>query len=149
MPAICGYQGGHVTTIPLRKEAFRVNKSKAQKAVERKRRLVNRKRRIQWRLRDRQWTDQPRLMFGADNIHYELADRGRGLGPGGIGAMHLPARRTGLVEAIDRRLHLLMVKRQPSDYHPTRRQVGRGELCSSVRRPTEGQEGIMLRLFGD
>ena len=93
----------------IRKEAFRVNESKAQNAVERKRRLVNRKRRIQWRLRDRHWTDQPRPMFSAGNIHYELADRVRGLGPGGIGAMHLLAQRTGLVEAIDRRLHLLKV----------------------------------------
>jgi hypothetical protein len=93
----------------IRKEAFRVNNSKAQNAVERKRRLVNRKRRIQWRLRDRQWTDQPRPMFRAGNIHYELAERTWGLGPDGIGAMHLLARRTGLVEAIDRRLHLLKV----------------------------------------
>ena len=46
-------------------------------------------------------------MFTASNIHYELADKTRGLGPGGIGAMHLLARRTGLIEAIDRRLHLL------------------------------------------
>jgi hypothetical protein len=93
----------------IRKEAFRVNNSKAQNAVERKRRLANRKRRIQWRLRDRHWTDQPRPMFSAGNIHYELADRVRGLGSGGIGAMHLLAQRTALVEAIDRRLHLLKV----------------------------------------
>jgi len=46
-------------------------------------------------------------MFTAGNIHYELADKVRGLAPGGIGAMHLLARQTGLVEAIDRRLHLL------------------------------------------
>jgi hypothetical protein len=46
-------------------------------------------------------------MLGASNIHYELADKARGLGPGGIGAMHLLARRTGLIEAIDQRLHLL------------------------------------------
>jgi hypothetical protein len=48
-------------------------------------------------------------MFSAGNIHYELAGRARGLGPGGIGAMHLLALRTGLVEAIDRRLQLLKV----------------------------------------
>ncbi len=83
--------------------------NKAQSKAERKRKLINRKRRIQWRLRDRQWDDQPRPMFTARNIHYELTDRARGLGPGGIGAMHLLARRTGLVEAIDRRLHLLKV----------------------------------------
>lgn len=46
-------------------------------------------------------------MFSAANIHYELGERVRGLGAGGIGAMHLLARRSGLIEAIDRRLHLL------------------------------------------
>ena len=69
--------------------------------------LINRKRRIQFRLRERNWSDQPRPVFAAGNIHYELSARARGLGPGGIGALHLLARRTGLVEAIDRRLHLL------------------------------------------
>jgi hypothetical protein len=48
-------------------------------------------------------------MFTASNIHYELSNRVAGLGPGGIGAMHLLARRTGLIEAIDARLHLLKV----------------------------------------
>jgi hypothetical protein len=48
-------------------------------------------------------------MLRAGNIQYELADRSRGLSCGGIGAMHLLARRTGLVEAIDRALHLLKV----------------------------------------
>ena len=69
--------------------------------------MVNRKRRIAYRLRPREWAPQDRPMFTASNIRYELADKARGLGPGGIGAMHLLARRTGLIEAIDRRLHLL------------------------------------------
>ncbi len=69
--------------------------------------LAQRKRRIAWRLRDRQWTDQPRPMFRASNIHYELTARERGLGEGGIGLMHRLATRTGLVKTIDRRLHLL------------------------------------------
>jgi hypothetical protein len=86
-----------------------VNANRTQSKAERKRKLVNRKRRIQYRLRERPWTDQPRPMFRAGNIQYELADRVRGLGPGGIGAMHLLARRSGLIEAIDRRLHLLKV----------------------------------------
>lgn len=76
-------------------------------SASRTRKLVNRKRRIRYRLRDRNWSDQPRPMFAARNIRYELGDRVRGLGPGGIGAMHLLAHRTGLIEAIDRRLHLL------------------------------------------
>lgn len=71
--------------------------------------LVNRKRRIQYRLRERTGAAQDRPMFSACNIHYELADRVRGLGPGGIGALHHLARRVGLIEAIDRRLHLLKV----------------------------------------
>jgi hypothetical protein len=48
-------------------------------------------------------------MFRARNIQYEVAERARGLSAGGIGAVHLLAVRTGLVEAIDRKLHLLKV----------------------------------------
>jgi len=75
----------------------------------RARRLINRKRRIQYRLRHREWAAQDQPMFAARNIHYELADKARGLSAGGIGAMHLLARQTGLIEAIDARLHLLKV----------------------------------------
>jgi hypothetical protein len=92
-----------------RKEAFRVKKNRTETKAERKQRLINRKRRIEYRLRDVVWTDQAKPMFTARNIQYELADRIRGLGPGGIGAMHMLAQRTGLVDAIDRRLHLLKV----------------------------------------
>jgi hypothetical protein len=46
-------------------------------------------------------------MMTASNIHYELADRVQGLSPGGIGAMLLLARRTGLINDIDHNLHLL------------------------------------------
>lgn len=53
-------------------------------------------------------------MFRASNIHYELTARERGLGEGGIGLMHRLALRTGLVERIDRRLHLL---KKPLPYH--------------------------------
>jgi hypothetical protein len=45
-------------------------------------------------------------MMTASNIHYELADRVHGLSAGGIGAMLLLARRTGLIADIDRSLHL-------------------------------------------
>jgi len=86
-----------------------VSTNRAQSKAERKQKLVNRKRRIRYRLRERHWTGQAKPMFTARNIHYELADRACGLGSGGIGAMHLLARRTGLIEAIDRRLHLLKV----------------------------------------
>jgi hypothetical protein len=48
-------------------------------------------------------------MFGAPNVHYEVAERTRGFGVGGLGAMHQMAQSTGLVEEIDRRLPLLKV----------------------------------------
>ena len=48
-------------------------------------------------------------MMAASNVHYEVAKRSRGLACGGIGTMHLLARRTGLADAIDRDLHLLKV----------------------------------------
>lgn len=46
-------------------------------------------------------------MFTASNIDYEMADRCGGIVHGGIGAIHRLARRLGLIDAIDRRLHLL------------------------------------------
>lgn len=46
-------------------------------------------------------------MFSAANIHYDLAARTRGLAYGGIGAVHLLARDSGLIQALDQRLHLL------------------------------------------
>jgi len=69
--------------------------------------LAQSKRRIQHRLRPIRWTEQSKPMFTAQNIQYEGADRVRGLAPGGIGAMHLMARRSGLVDLIDRCLHVL------------------------------------------
>jgi len=48
-------------------------------------------------------------MFTARNIHYEMADRTRALAHGGIGAVHLLARKVGLVDAIDRDVRLLKV----------------------------------------
>lgn len=37
----------------------------------------------------------------AANIHYELTDRTRAIAPGGIGAIHLLARKIGLIRDID------------------------------------------------
>jgi hypothetical protein len=70
-------------------------------------RLVQAKRRIERRLRPIRWSEQPKPMLSASNIQYELSDRGRGLAAGGIGAMHLVAQRSGLVEMIDKYVHVL------------------------------------------
>lgn len=45
--------------------------------------------------------------MAAARIHYEIAEKVRGLAPGGIGAIHLLARRIGLIHDIDENLHLL------------------------------------------
>ena len=73
----------------------------------RRQRERNCKRRIERRLRKRNWDAQGEPMMTASNIHYDVGGRVRALGPGGIGAMHLLAGRTGLIEEIDASLHLL------------------------------------------
>jgi hypothetical protein len=69
--------------------------------------LANRKRRIEQRLDKTRLGELDRPMFTASNIHYEIADRGRGIAHGGIGAFHLLALRIGLIDAINEKLHLL------------------------------------------
>ena len=43
----------------------------------------------------------------ASNIHYEMAQKGRAINCGGIGAMHLMVNKLGLRQEIDQKLHLL------------------------------------------
>ena len=71
--------------------------------------LANRKSRIERRLDKKRLGNLDHPMFTAANIHYEIADRTRGLAHGGIGAIHLLARRIGLVDAINENLHLLKI----------------------------------------
>ena len=46
-------------------------------------------------------------MLRASNIHYDVAERTRAVACGGIGAVHFVARHTGLIDAIDRQIHVL------------------------------------------
>ena len=71
--------------------------------------LANSKRRIERRLdrTDLRGCSQP--MMTARNLHYEIGARSRGIGVGGIGAIHALARHSGLIEAIDRGLELLKI----------------------------------------
>ena len=80
--------------------AFRVN-------VNDSRILRKRKREIENRLGRRGLPDEDAPVFGATNIHYEMADRTRAIDCGGIGAFHALAHKTGLIEAIDRRVRVL------------------------------------------
>lgn len=76
------------------------------KAIIRKRQK-NAKRRIERRLRAIAWEEQAKPMLAAKNIQYEIAQRSRAVAVGGIGAMHLVAQRSGLVELIDRNVRVL------------------------------------------
>jgi len=71
------------------------------------RQLARRKRRILRRIENQPGVERPAPMMTAANIRYEIADRTRAIAPGGIGAIHLLARKTGLIRDIDRGLHLL------------------------------------------
>lgn len=71
--------------------------------------LRNRKQRIDRRLAPKNWEDQRRPMLKASNIVYEMAPRVQGINCGGIGALHLLVQRLGLIEDLDRQLHLLKV----------------------------------------
>jgi Transposase DDE domain group 1 len=95
--------GRSATSFPTtRAEEFRVKRIIRQK-------LTRSKRRIERRLDKAKLGDCHRPMFTARNIQYEIGDRGRGIAHGGIGALHALARQVGLIEAIDRRLHLLKI----------------------------------------
>jgi hypothetical protein len=69
--------------------------------------LNRRKRRILRRLENTPGFERPEPMMAAANIRYELAEKVRGIAPGGIGAIHLLARKIGLIRDVDRDLHLL------------------------------------------
>ena len=74
-----------------------------------RKKLARSKRRIEQRLNKNDNTGCERPMITASNIDYEIADRTHAIAAGGIGAMHLVAKKLGLVESIDRKLHLLKV----------------------------------------
>ncbi len=69
--------------------------------------LANCKRRIARRLDKANLGGSHQPVFTARDIHYEIANRTRAISSGGIGAIHALARQVGLIDAIDRRLHLL------------------------------------------
>jgi len=71
------------------------------------RQLAQRKRRILRRIANKPGVERLEPMMTASNIHYEIAERTHAIAPGGIGAIHLLARKTGLIRDIDEGLHLL------------------------------------------
>jgi hypothetical protein len=85
-------------------EGFRVRANIAKK-------LANSKRRIEDRLDKENQNGCEEPMYTARNVHYEIANRTRGIAHGGIGAIHALARQLGLIDAIDRHLELLKFHR--------------------------------------
>lgn len=71
--------------------------------------LRNRKARIERRLAPRNWCDQSEPMLRGGNVHYEISERTKAAGCGGLGVIHTLAQRLGLVKEIDEHLHLLKV----------------------------------------
>jgi hypothetical protein len=84
------------------------------RAARQKRCFQRAQRRIKKRLANTPGPERPVPMMTASNIHYEQADRVRGLSAGGIGAIFLLAQKIELDKQIDRALHLLK-RHQP--YH--------------------------------
>ena len=77
------------------------------RAARKKRFFQEGRRRIKKRLANTPGPERPVPMMTATNIHYEQADRVRGLSAGGIGAIFLLAQKIELDKEIDRNLHLL------------------------------------------
>lgn len=70
-------------------------------------RLAERKARIEHRLDgNRQWESDEPVVEGR-NLHYEVAGRSKATALGGIGLIHEFVRQLGLIEAIDRNVHVL------------------------------------------
>ena len=69
--------------------------------------LNQRKENLTKRLERKQWSQQALPLLRRKNIQYEMAEKVRAIECGGIGAFHLLACNSGLVKAINERVHLL------------------------------------------
>lgn len=78
-------------------------------SISTRKKWLRRKRRIADRLRPRKFNARATPVLAAANVHYDMADRTRAVAHGGIGSIHLLARKVGLIEAIDREVQLLKV----------------------------------------
>jgi len=74
-----------------------------------RRKLAAEKKKIMKRLDRARRTVTEKPVLNTTNIHYEIADKVRGISCGGIGAIHMVTRAVGLAEAIDERLDLFKI----------------------------------------
>lgn len=78
------------------------------KASER-RKLGRRRMSLERRLDRWNWPDSGRPVFRTSSVTYEVSERTSATNVGGIGAVHMLAKKVGLVKAIDEALHLLKI----------------------------------------
>ena len=102
-------RAGNTSPRKARRRRERVTRRQQQDRLERRCRDRNAR-----RLAHRSGDVRPEPVLSGSNIHYELSDRTTATHAGGIGAMHLLAEQSGLIEAINEALSLLKVH-QP--YH--------------------------------
>jgi hypothetical protein len=103
------------------------------------------KRRIRLRLDRPVTSPSPEPVPTAANIHYEAAAKTRGIACGGIGAIHLVARKLGLPQAIDEDLHLLKIH---LPYHESDH-VPNFASCGAERRRARSRDGDVPVHCGD
>ena len=96
-----------------------------------RKKLARAKRRIERRL-ERPGGNGGRPMFAGRSVRYELADKVRGMTVGGIGLVHRLAQESGLVDAIDRHVHVLKIH---LPYHESDHvlNLAYNALCEGVR----------------
>ena len=103
MPEMCiviGYNRNLLITNITQRSTFQVNK--------RNHKIYLRdKQNLETRLERKQYQDQPNSMFKDPNIRYEIAERTRAIGSGGIGAIHKLACKLKLDREINKNLVLL------------------------------------------
>jgi len=94
-------------------------------------RLRKAKRQIERRL-DGASEDRGKPVFQTANLRVELADKVRAIGTGGIGLVQRLAEQTGLVDAINSRLHLLKIHRP---YHESDHvlNLAYNAMCDGIR----------------
>jgi hypothetical protein len=102
MCIVIGYNRNLRITNTTKRSTFQVNK--------RDHKIILRdKQNLDARLVRKQYEDQPDSMFKDANIHYQIAERTRAIGFGGIGALHKLVCRLGLDRAINKNIALLKV----------------------------------------
>src|SRR5512136_2315209 len=102
MCIVIGYKRNLQITNTTKRSTFQVNKRDHKI-------LLRDKQNLDTRLVRKQYEDQPDPMFKDSNVHYQIAERTRAIGFGGIGSLHKLVCKLGLDKAINKNVVLLKV----------------------------------------